>query len=114
MFQIDWSGCQMFKDALDQMKDDEYIDQLEQQNKRLSERVEELERQIYGSIQDYEGLYYSYQKAMSMMMRREEIEFLWNNEYKRNTNEYEGGRLDGFDIAMNIIDEALEGEANGF
>ena len=29
----------MFKDALDQMKDDEYINRLEQQNKRYREAI---------------------------------------------------------------------------
>ena len=55
------------------------------------ERLEELEQQNK-----------RYREA------REEIEFLWDREYKRNANEYEGGRLDGLDIAMNIIDETLE------
>lgn len=39
MFQIDWSGCQMFKDAIDQMKDDEYINKLQQQNERYREAL---------------------------------------------------------------------------
>src|SRR5699024_10435138 len=90
-----------------------------------AERVEELERQIYGSIQDYEGLYYSYQKAMSMMMRieqqnkryresREKIEEEWEWNFNLNNQEYIGGVCDGLQSAMDIIDEALEGEANGF
>lgn len=48
------------------------------------------------------------QQNKSYREARKEIEFLWNREYKRNANEYEVGRLDGLDIAMNIIDEVLE------
>ena len=35
----------MFKDAIDQMKDDEYIDQLEQQNKRYKQTIKEIKNE---------------------------------------------------------------------
>lgn len=70
-----------------------------------AERAQDLEVQIHGHkyhINKLEKQNKRYREA------REEIEFLWDRTYKRNANEYAGGRLDGLDIAMNIIDEALE------
>jgi len=34
----------MFKDAIDQIKDDDYIEKLEQQNKRYRKTLEEIAR----------------------------------------------------------------------
>src|SRR5690625_1266141 len=45
MFQIDWSGCQMFKDAIDQIKDDEYIDGLHRQINGLKNDIEIVDQQ---------------------------------------------------------------------
>lgn len=39
----------MFKDAIDQMKDGEYINRLEQQNKRYREKFKEILTEEYGS-----------------------------------------------------------------
>ncbi len=45
----------MFKDAIDQIKDDDYIEKLEQQNKRYRESFRQIKLQILfeGTIEDH-------------------------------------------------------------
>lgn len=65
---------------------------LGEENRRLRERVEDLEWSEK-----------RYREA------KVEIEERWNKECEDNPSEYQGGRLDGLDVAIGILEEALEG-----
>lgn len=45
----------MFKDAIDQIKDEDYIEKLEQQNKRYREALQMLNRVAKADIEDSIG-----------------------------------------------------------
>ncbi len=79
-----------------------------------AERVQELEhdKEHHELIKERQEEEYRnvYEQNKRYREARGEIEFLYDRTCKKYPNPYESGRLDGLDIAMSIIDEALEGE----
>lgn len=71
------------------------------------ERVQELESILE---QDHrqevlEGLYEENKRYREAVL---EIAKRWDEEHEDNPSEYQGGRLDGLDVALGIIEDALE------
>ena len=105
----------MFKDAIDQMEDDEYIDKLHKQISSLYERIQELEDELYNlkesayqtqtEFLDANGAKNRYMEAL-----KETREHL---ERAEKGQSLERSHYVGYNLieALNTINKALEGES---
>ncbi|HLR69453.1 MAG TPA: hypothetical protein VK105_20390 [Virgibacillus sp.] len=108
----------MSKEILEQMEHDYKnafpinVEWLLNYAKEKAERVKLLEERLEGSHKYTDSLRIVADEYLKQNNRyreaREEIEEVYDENYDREATDYEDGYLDGLDIAMRIIDDALE------